>query len=76
VTAQQALAWLFLTGMLVVVADYPASAGLAAALAFLFLTGVVVVYGPDAMANVGRLVGQGDGPGTVGFSRAHSTAAP
>lgn len=55
-TAQVALAWVFLTGILVIVADYPASADLAAALAFLILAGVLVVYGPDAWANISKLV--------------------
>lgn len=56
-TAQRGLALLFVTGVLVVMADFERTSNAAQALAVLIMTSVVLVYGADAIKNVQGIVG-------------------
>jgi hypothetical protein len=64
VTAQQAIAYVFVAGVLIALADFRQTEPLATALALLILISILLVYGTTAIANVQSLVG--GGPTTSG----------
>jgi len=59
VTAQRGLALLFITGTLVVLAEFESTAGAAQALAVLIMTSVLLLYGERAINTVRTLTGAG-----------------
>lgn len=55
-TPQRVLALVFVTGILLIAADFESTSELAQALAVLIMISVLVMYGPDAIKNVQGLV--------------------
>jgi putative effector of murein hydrolase LrgA (UPF0299 family) len=57
VTAQRGLALLFVTAVLVVLAEYDSTASAAVALAVLIMMSVLLLYGQAAIENVRKITG-------------------
>ena len=65
----RALALAFVTGVLVVMADFERTSHLAQALAVLIMTSVLLAYGGQAIANVQGIVGSPAAPSSAGGTR-------
>lgn len=73
--AQRIAAGIFVGFVLIVAADYNATAPIAVGFAYLILISTLMLVGPAAFENIQRMIGQTSvTPGTVAFSKAH--AAP